>query len=162
MYPFGWSITSLAGPYGAISIKKKPEHNYIGLIATSILKAPEQKLILSDIYKDIRHNYPQLCYQDLALLNSIRENLTLNDCFIVFLLSANVNDPCWTIHPANIDDFKKGDFSRRKAQRKIRQHMGLPANDDDGRNTPSPPPFGFVFVEDGADSLGNRLDNMHI
>lgn len=46
----------------------------------------------------------------------------------------------WAIHPANIDDFKKGDFRRRKAQRKVRKHMGL-AVDDEGTDSPSPPPL---------------------
>ncbi|GBP44268.1 hypothetical protein EVAR_22152_1 [Eumeta japonica] len=43
------------------------------------------------------------------------------------------------IHPANVEDFRKGDFRRRKAQRKVRKHMGL-AVDDDGEDSPSSPP----------------------
>lgn len=43
------------------------------------------------------------------------------------------------IHPANIEDFKKGDFRRRKAQRKVRKHMGLDVDED--ADSPSPPPL---------------------
>lgn len=43
----------------------------------------------------------------------------------------------WAIHPANVDDFTKGDFRRRRAQRKVRKHMGLAVDDED---SPSPPP----------------------
>ena len=31
----------------------------------------------------------------------------------------------WFIHPANRRDFEKGDFRRRRAQRKVRRHLGL-------------------------------------
>lgn len=51
----------------------------------------------------------------------------------------------WAIHPANINDFKRGDFRRRKAQRKVRKHMGLSV-DDEGLDSPSPPPLSPVFV----------------
>nr|CRZ26106.1 Bm721 [Brugia malayi] len=37
----------------------------------------------------------------------------------------------WAIHPANLDDFKRGDFRRRRAQRKVRRHMGLMVNEDE-------------------------------
>uniref|UniRef100_A0A915ADA6 Uncharacterized protein n=1 Tax=Parascaris univalens TaxID=6257 RepID=A0A915ADA6_PARUN len=37
----------------------------------------------------------------------------------------------WAIHPANIEDFQKGDFRRRRAQRKVRRHMGLSVNEDE-------------------------------
>jgi Forkhead domain len=72
--------------------------------------------------------------------NSIRHNLSLNDCFVKAGRSANGKGHYWAIHPANLDDFKKGDFRRRKAQRKVRKHMGL-AVDDDGADSPSPPPL---------------------
>lgn len=36
----------------------KPQHSYIGLIAMAILGAPDQKLVLSDIYQHILDNYP--------------------------------------------------------------------------------------------------------
>jgi len=45
--------------------------------------------------------------------------------------SANGKGHYWAIHPANLEDFIKGDFRRRKAQRKVRRHMGLSVPDDD-------------------------------
>ena len=58
----------------------------------------------------------------------------------IFVLSLQGKGHYWAIHPANIEDFKKGDFRRRKAQRKVRKHMGL-AVDEDGTDSPSPPPL---------------------
>ena len=45
----------------------------------------------------------------------------------------------WAIHPANVDDFKKGDFRRRKAQRKVRKHMGLAVDEEDSPTPPASP-----------------------
>lgn len=117
----------------------KPQHSYIGLIAMAILGSTEGKLVLSDIYQYILDNYPYFRTRGPGWRNSIRHNLSLNDCFVKAGRSANGKGHYWAIHPANVDDFKKGDFRRRKAQRKVRRHMGL-AVDDDGNDSPSPPP----------------------
>lgn len=117
----------------------KPQHSYIGLIAMAILSSAETKLVLSDIYQYILDNYPYFRTRGPGWRNSIRHNLSLNDCFIKSGRSANGKGHYWAIHPANMDDFRKGDFRRRKAQRKVRKHMGL-AVDDNGTDSPSPPP----------------------
>ncbi|KAK6643912.1 hypothetical protein RUM43_000177 [Polyplax serrata] len=117
----------------------KPQHSYIGLIAMAILSSPEGKLVLSDIYQYILDNYPYFRTRGPGWRNSIRHNLSLNDCFVKAGRSANGKGHYWAIHPANVDDFKKGDFRRRKAQRKVRKHMGL-AVDEEGDDSPSPPP----------------------
>lgn len=117
----------------------KPQHSYIGLIAMAILSSPDCKLVLSDIYQHILDNYPYFRSRGPGWRNSIRHNLSLNDCFVKAGRSANGKGHYWAIHPANIEDFRKGDFRRRKAQRKVRKHMGL-AVDDDGEDSPSPPP----------------------
>lgn len=117
----------------------KPQHSYIGLIAMAILSSPEGKLVLSDIYQYILDNYPYFRTRGPGWRNSIRHNLSLNDCFVKAGRSANGKGHYWAIHPANVEDFKKGDFRRRKAQRKVRKHMGL-AVDEEGDDSPSPPP----------------------
>jgi hypothetical protein len=117
----------------------KPQHSYIGLIAMAILSSPESKLVLSDIYQYILDNYPYFRSRGPGWRNSIRHNLSLNDCFIKAGRSANGKGHYWAVHPANVEDFKKGDFRRRKAQRKVRKHMGL-AVDEEGGDSPSPPP----------------------
>lgn len=118
----------------------KPQHSYIGLIAMAILSSPDAKLVLSDIYQHILDHYPYFRTRGPGWRNSIRHNLSLNDCFIKAGRSANGKGHYWAIHPANVDDFRKGDFRRRKAQRKVRKHMGL-AVDEDGADSPSPPPL---------------------
>lgn len=120
----------------------KPQHSYIGLIAMAILGAPDQKLVLSDIYQHILDNYPYFRSRGPGWRNSIRHNLSLNDCFIKSGRSANGKGHYWAVHPANVEDFKKGDFRRRKAQRKVRKHMGLEVDED--ADSPSPPPLSIT------------------
>ena len=119
----------------------KPQHSYIGLIAMAILSSSDQKMVLSDIYQHILDNYPYFRNRGPGWRNSIRHNLSLNDCFVKAGRSANGKGHYWAIHPANLEDFKKGDFRRRKAQRKVRKHMGLSVPDDEDSPSPTPPPL---------------------
>ena len=118
----------------------KPQHSYIGLLAMSILSSKDRKMVLSDIYQWILDNYAYFRNRAPGWRNSIRHNLSLNDCFIKSGRSANGKGHYWAIHPANIEDFKKGDFRRRKAQRRVRKAMGLAVPDDEDSPSPPPPP----------------------
>uniref|UniRef100_A0A0R3RNS0 Fork-head domain-containing protein n=1 Tax=Elaeophora elaphi TaxID=1147741 RepID=A0A0R3RNS0_9BILA len=111
--------------------QSKPQQSYIGLIAMAILSSREQKMILSEVYQWITDNYPYFRTRGVGWRNSIRHNLSLNDCFIKAGRSASGKGNYWAIHPANLDDFKRGDFRRRRAQRKVRRHMGLMVNEDE-------------------------------
>lgn len=115
----------------------KPQHSYIGLIAMAILSVPDKKLVLADIYQYILDNFSYFRHRGPGWRNSIRHNLSLNDCFIKAGRAANGKGHYWAIHPACEDDFARGDYRRRKAQRKVRRHMGLAVDEED---SPSPPP----------------------
>ncbi|CAH1797153.1 unnamed protein product [Owenia fusiformis] len=117
----------------------KPQQSYIGLISLAILSSPDKKLVLSDIYQWLLDNYSYFRQRGPGWRNSIRHNLSLNDCFIKAGRSANGKGHYWAIHPANVDDFQKGDFRRRRAQRKVRRAMGLSVPDEED-DSPSPPP----------------------
>lgn len=67
----------------------KPQHSYIGLIAMAILSSADSKLVLSDIYQHILDHYPYFRSRGPGWRNSIRHNLSLNDCFIKSGRSAN-------------------------------------------------------------------------
>ncbi|EAT48760.1 AAEL000236-PA [Aedes aegypti] len=122
--------SALLADASKLSSAPKPQYSYIGLIAIAILTSPEKKLVLSDIYQHILDNYSYFRSRGPGWRNSIRHNLSLNDCFIKAGRSAHGKGHYWAVHPANVDDFMKGDFRRRKAQRKVRRHMGLTSDDD--------------------------------
>lgn len=126
--------------YRFVHEEPKPPHSYIGLIAMAILSNADRKMVLSDIYQYILDNYPYFRNRGPGWRNSIRHNLSLNDCFVKAGRSANGKGHYWAIHPANVEDFRKGDFRRRKAQRKVRKHMGLSVPEDEDSNSPTPTP----------------------
>ncbi|KAJ1085215.1 hypothetical protein NDU88_005348 [Pleurodeles waltl] len=99
----------------------KPGQSYIALISMAILSSPEKKLLLSDIYQWIMDSYPYFKNKEKSWRNSVRHNLSLNECFIKAGRSDNGKGHYWAIHPANLHDFSKGEYHRRRARRRIRR-----------------------------------------
>ena len=97
---------------------EKPTQSYIGLIGKAILSSPQQKLVLGDIYNYILTNYPYFRNKGPGWRNSIRHNLSLNDCFVKVGRSPNGKGHFWAISPANYDDFSRGDYKRKRASRR--------------------------------------------
>ncbi|XP_051550761.1 forkhead box protein E4-like [Myxocyprinus asiaticus] len=104
--------------------EEKPTQSYIALISMAILDSEEKKLLLCDIYQWIMDHYPYFKSKDKNWRNSVRHNLSLNECFIKAGRSDNGKGHFWAIHPANFQDFSNGDYHRRRARRRIRRVTG--------------------------------------
>ena len=127
-----YTLYSLHQQYNArLYEPSKPSYSYIGLIAMAILSTPDRQLVLSDIYQWILDHYPYFRTRGFGWRNSIRHNLSLNDCFVKSSRSTNGKGHYWRIHPANLADFMNGDFRRRRAQRRARKSMGLSVSGDE-------------------------------
>ena len=63
---------------------KRPPHTYPALIASAILDSEQHLVTLRGIYDYIMNNFPyyKFCHDKSAWQNSIRHNLSLNQCFI--------------------------------------------------------------------------------
>ncbi|XP_060851829.1 fork head domain-containing protein FD4-like isoform X1 [Rhopalosiphum padi] len=100
---------------------QKPPYSYISLTAMAIWSAPEKKLPLSDIYKFISDRFPYYRKNTQRWQNSLRHNLSFNDCFMK--IPRRPNQPgkgaYWTLHPDALDMFENGSFLRRRKRFKL-------------------------------------------
>lgn len=99
---------------------QKPPFSYIALITMAILQSKDQRATLAGICDFIRSRFPY--YRDKYPLwqNSIRHNLSLNDCFVK--LSREPGNPgkgsFWCLDPQSEDMFDNGSFLRRRKRYK--------------------------------------------
>ncbi|XP_038838993.1 forkhead box protein B1-like [Salvelinus namaycush] len=105
--------------------EQKPPYSYISLTAMAIQSCPEKMLPLSEIYKFIMDRFPYYRENTQRWQNSLRHNLSFNDCFIK--IPRRPDQPgkgsFWALHPSCGDMFENGSFLRRRKRFKVMMIM---------------------------------------
>ena len=101
---------------------QKPPYSYIALTAMALYNSPERMLPLSEIYNFIMQRFPYYQKNTQRWQNSLRHNLSFNDCFIK--VPRRPDRPgkgaYWTLHPEAITMFENGSLLRRRKRFKLK------------------------------------------
>ncbi|XP_066549703.1 forkhead box protein I1 [Amia ocellicauda] len=112
----------------------RPPYSYSALIAMAIQNAQDKKLTLSQIYQYVADNFPFYKKSKAGWQNSIRHNLSLNDCFKK--VARDEDDPgkgnYWTLDPNCEKMFDNGNFRRKRKRRADAHGVSDKAEDSGG------------------------------
>ncbi|KAI3381497.1 hypothetical protein SNEBB_009029 [Seison nebaliae] len=100
--------------------KLKPPYSYITLITMAILNSADRRSTLSEICDFISNHFSYYRERFPSWQNSIRHNLSLNDCFVK-VCRDNGNPGkgnYWTLDPNSENMFANGSFLRRRKRYK--------------------------------------------
>lgn len=125
--------------------RPKPPLSYIALIAMAIRDSPSGRLTLAEINDYLMKKFPFFRGSYTGWRNSVRHNLSLNDCFLKVLRDPSRpwgKDNYWMLNPQSEYTFADGVFRRRRKRisKKFIQEKGMSEHAEESQNTHHPAP----------------------
>ena len=117
----------------------KPPLSYIALITLAIKNSPLQMVTLNEVYQYIIATFPYFQKNRQKWQNTVRHNLSLNDCFIKIprrFLGIPGKGNFWALHPQAGGMFNHGSLLRRRRRFRTNSSSHLrwgPGYDNDSR-----------------------------
>ncbi|XP_045458561.1 forkhead box protein L2-like [Melitaea cinxia] len=98
----------------------KPPYSYVALITMAIQNSQTKRATLSEIYAYITKEFPFFEKNKKGWQNSIRHNLSLNECFIKVPREGGGERKgnYWILNPQCEDMFENGNFKRRRRMKR--------------------------------------------
>ncbi|XP_017489230.1 PREDICTED: forkhead box protein B2-like, partial [Rhagoletis zephyria] len=119
---------------------QKPPYSYISLTFMAIQSSDEKMLTLNEIYQFIMQRFPYYRKNTQRWQNSLRHNLSFNDCFIK--IPRRPDKPgkgsYWALHPNSGDMFENGSFLRRRKRFKLQKNLKEEINQSSSLEKQSP------------------------
>ncbi|UJR33967.1 hypothetical protein I4U23_021383 [Adineta vaga] len=159
---------------------KKPNQSYLEIIAEAILKSPNRMMQLYEIYDYFQRKYRYFADNvNKSWRNSVRHNLSLNECFVKAGRGNNGKGHYWRIHELAETEFEQGRFRRRRYRQQIRElqmqtssihhspyggHESLPNFYPSPTNSyymcsPPPPPYHTMYSTPNTSSESHSINS---